>query len=150
MIAAFIYDLNSDGAVCLLSVLLTFGADILLFDRFHQAVSFNDIVVGVQTQAPAAIIDYRRVLSANRRASFLQRCVVRSCNGQSMQFDPRDASRAVLGALLQTAFGVAPTHRFWNPFLNDSETNFMWDIGHTPFAYFSKSLRLSFAQRDAA
>lgn len=34
-------------------------ADILLFDRFHQAVAFDDIAVAVQTRAHAAVIDYR-------------------------------------------------------------------------------------------
>jgi len=91
VVAAFIYDLNSD--------------DILLLDRFHQAVSFPDIVIGVQTKAPAAIIDFRS-------SAFILRCIIDcliSCNGKSMQFDPRDSTRAVLGSLLQTTWGVAPT-----------------------------------------
>jgi hypothetical protein len=33
-----------------------------------------------------------------------------SCNGNAMQFDPRDATRATLAAMLQSGWGIAPTY----------------------------------------
>ncbi len=45
MLTAFVYDLHS--------------SDIVLLDRFHQAVAFDDMVLAVQTQARAAVVDFR-------------------------------------------------------------------------------------------
>lgn len=67
-----------------------------------------------------------------------------------MQFSPRDSSRAVLGALLQTGWGVAPTHTTYSTHLNDTEQDYLWSSSDTPFGYLSSSKRLSFALRDAA
>lgn len=41
-------------------------------------------------------------------------------------------------------------HKFWNPHMNDTETNYLWSVGPTPFGYFSRSVSLGFSQRDAA
>jgi hypothetical protein len=116
---ALVYDLNVD--------------DIVLLDRFHQSVAFDDIVIGVQSRAAAAVIDY-------------------SCNGKSMQFDPRDAVRSVIASLLQTVWDVAPNYLYIdsNSAHPAAVTDFMWAIGDTPVGYFSRSKRLSFSQRDAA
>ncbi len=65
--------------------------EILLLDRFHQALSFGDMAVAVQTRAPAALLDF-------------------SCAQKPLQFDARDATRPLLAALLQTTWGVAPTY----------------------------------------
>ncbi len=96
-----------------------------------------------------------------------------------MQFDPRDATRATLAAMLQSGWGIAPTYvaararacllparypshavthartharrrHSWNYWLNDTETDYTWSIGDTPFDYFSTSTRLAFPHRDAA
>lgn len=114
---AFVYDVDS--------------SDILLLDRFHQAVSFRDMVVAVQTNAQAALVDFQ-------------------CNGVAMTMDPSDPARAVLGALLETGWGVARTHDVWSHHRSTVEQNYLWSIGDTPFGPFSLSTRLSFAQRDAA
>lgn len=47
LITVFVYDLNTP--------------DIMLLDRFHQAVGFDDIVVAVQTRATSAVVDYKYV-----------------------------------------------------------------------------------------
>jgi hypothetical protein len=82
VVNAFVYELKT--------------REILLLDRFHQAVAFKDMVIAVKTQAPSAVVDY-------------------SCNGKSVQFSPQSPERAVLAALLQTVWGVSPTHQLWNP-----------------------------------
>jgi len=117
VVTAFVYDLSTK--------------DVLLLDRFHQAIYSKDLIVAVQTQAVAAIVDY-------------------SCDDHAVQFNPRDASRAVLAAVLQGLYGVAPTHVWWSPVSNASETDYTWSHGLTPFGYFSQSNTLSFAIRDAA
>lgn len=57
---------------------------LLLLDRFHQAVSFPEMVLAVQSGAGAATVDF-------------------SCNGDMLTIDAGDASRAAFAALLQVA-----------------------------------------------
>lgn len=66
-----------------------------------------------------------------------------------MVFDPHNATRPVLGAVLQTVWGVNPPENFYNPVTKEVETNFLWGIGNTPFGFFSSSSTLSFAIKDA-
>eukprot|EP00003_Mantamonas_plastica_P013822 TRINITY_DN2402_c0_g2_i6.p1 TRINITY_DN2402_c0_g2~~TRINITY_DN2402_c0_g2_i6.p1 ORF type:complete len:520 (+),score=112.14 TRINITY_DN2402_c0_g2_i6:49-1560(+) len=105
--------------------------DILLLDRFHQAVAFDDMVVAVQTQAGKTVIDY-------------------VCNGRGMSFDTRDATRAILAASLQSIWGILPTHQSFNLANNRSVDNYLWSRSNTPFGPFSQSRQLSFALYDAA
>ncbi len=105
--------------------------EVLLLDRFHQSVSFPGMVIGVQTRSELASVDM-------------------TCNGQSMRFDPQDASRPLFASLIQSLWGVAPTGVQFNPFLNTTETDYMWTTGLTPFGYFSQMLDSSFSIRDAA
>jgi len=116
VVNAFVFDLKT--------------TDVLLLDRFHQSVSFPDLVVAVQTRAPLTQLDS-------------------TCNGQPMKFDPADASRALFASLLQTLWGVAPTGVLFNPYLNQTETDFMWTVGLTPFGHFSQMMDSSFAIRDS-
>ncbi len=117
ILTAFVFDLSSE--------------QMLLLDRFHQAVAFDDMVIAIQTKAPEAMVD-------------------QTCNGKPARFLPSDSSRAVAAALLQAGWGVSATHEAWNPVLAASETNYQWAVGHTPFAHFSSLKTLSFAIRDAA
>ena len=54
-----------------------------LLDRFHQAVSFPEMVLALQTKSGAATLDY-------------------SCSDEMVTLDAADATRPMLGALLQT------------------------------------------------
>lgn len=59
MVNAFVYDLKTK--------------DILLLDRFHQAVSFENMVIAVQTQASGAVVDYSYVTGATCSLNGLHR-----------------------------------------------------------------------------
>jgi hypothetical protein len=108
--------------------------DAVLLDRFHQAVGFAEdgMVVAVQTRASSASVDF-------------------SCDGRSLALNPRDAARATLGAILTTGWGVAPSFVRWSSALRDTEHDFLFSLGHTPFGPpFSQSKVLHFGLRDAA
>ena len=129
---------SSDGDAESSRVLRVFVYDlatpgIVLLNRYHQALSFarSGLVLAVQTRAPSALVDF-------------------SCDGRGVGFDPRDSSRAALGAVLTAGWGVAPSFQRWTPALNDTEHEFLFTTSHTPFGYFSTSKTLSFAIRDSA
>eukprot|EP00824_Muranothrix_gubernata_P000512 TRINITY_DN1058_c0_g1_i1.p1 TRINITY_DN1058_c0_g1~~TRINITY_DN1058_c0_g1_i1.p1 ORF type:complete len:727 (+),score=124.16 TRINITY_DN1058_c0_g1_i1:317-2182(+) len=117
VIPVFLYDLAAPN--------------IILLDRFHQAVSFPDMVIAVQTQVNKALVDF-------------------ACKDKVVSFNMKDSTRAVMSALLQTVYGVAPTQQRWSPLHNATLDDFLWAVGNTPFGLFSYSKKLSFAQRDAA
>lgn len=104
---------------------------LLLLDRFHQAVSFPEMVVGLQTKSGAATLDY-------------------SCSDEMVTLDAADATRPLMGALLQTGWGVAPTHQHFSGKKQSAEVNFLWSAANTPFGPFSGSSKLNFALIDAA
>ncbi len=103
---------------------------VILMDREHQSVAFDDIVVAVQTRAMTDVTDM-------------------SCAGTSMSYSPRDASRAVLASLLTSGWGITETHTTWNDVMNATDTSYLWSVGATPYGTFSDSKLLSWVQRDA-
>jgi hypothetical protein len=103
----------------------------LLLDRFHQVMPFRDMVIAVRTVVAQAVIEY-------------------SCNGQQLLVSTRHLERPIVGGLLQSLFGVTPTHVTWSSKHNSTMVDYRWGIGHTPFGPFAESSSLSFAQRDAA
>jgi len=109
------------------------STDLVLFDRFHQSVVFpdSDLIVGVQSRVSKALVDF-------------------SCDATSVSIDPRDASRSVLGSVLEVAFGVSPSFRLWDSAKNTTRDDFLFTLGYTPFAPFSTKKTLSFAIKDAA
>ena len=92
---------------------------------------FRDMVIAVRTIVAQAVIEY-------------------SCNGRQLLTSTRNLERPLTGALLQSLFGVAPTHVTWSSKHNSTMVDYRWGIGHTPFGPFSESSSLSFAQQDAA
>jgi len=104
--------------------------EVLLLDRHHQAVSFPDMVVAVQTTSSKIAYDL-------------------ICKYYRVTVDGRDASRAVLASTLETVWGVSPTHQTWDPSHNKPRNDYLWAVGPTPFGQFSSSLQLSFSQTDA-
>lgn len=62
----------------------------------------------------------------------------------------QDTTRFVLGAVLETAWGVAPSYQTWSSIRNEISEDYTFAAGFTPFGPFSTSLRLSFALKDAA
>ncbi len=102
-----------------------------------------------------------------------------SCDNQMASIDPRDATRSILGGLLQTIWAVAPTypllfiyyyyyyyyyysyshhyhpwpistHQRWSSTHSKVIENYLFSIANTPFGPFSRSLQLSFSQYDAS
>eukprot|EP00697_Spironema_sp_BW2_P015949 gnl/Spiro4/7009_TR3638_c0_g1_i1.p1 gnl/Spiro4/7009_TR3638_c0_g1~~gnl/Spiro4/7009_TR3638_c0_g1_i1.p1 ORF type:complete len:711 (+),score=187.76 gnl/Spiro4/7009_TR3638_c0_g1_i1:60-2135(+) len=117
VVPVFLYDLDSPN--------------ILLLDRFHQALPFDNMVLAIQTQVPSALLDF-------------------NCANVAVSMPTMDATRAVLAAILQTVWGVPPIYKKWSPVHNSTLTDYMWAVGHTPFGYFSTSKTLSFVSRDTA
>lgn len=103
----------------------------LLLDRYHQAIAFRDMVIAVRTRSSQGVSDY-------------------TCNGRHVVLQSRQLERPIVGALLQTLWGVTPTHLRWSAQHNNSIVDYTWSVGQTPFGPFSDMLSLSFVQRDAA
>lgn len=104
---------------------------ILLLDRYHQSVAFKDMVIAVRTKNAQTVSDY-------------------SCNGRHVFTQTRDLERPLVGSILQSMWGVSPTHLLWSPRHNTTLVDYTWSIGQTPFGPFSESSSLSFVQKDAA
>ncbi|PON95897.1 Transmembrane protein [Trema orientale] len=103
----------------------------LLLDRYHQSVAFKDMVVAVRTKNTQTVSEY-------------------SCNGRHVFMQARELERPLVGSILQSMWGVSPTHLLWSPRHNTTLVDYTWSIGQTPFGPFSEISSLSFVQKDAA
>uniref|UniRef100_A0A2P2Q355 Uncharacterized protein MANES_12G108800 n=1 Tax=Rhizophora mucronata TaxID=61149 RepID=A0A2P2Q355_RHIMU len=104
---------------------------LLLLDRYHQSVAFRDMVIAVRTKATQTVSDY-------------------SCNGRHVFTHGRELERPLIGSILQSMWGVSPTHLLWSPWHNNTLVDYTWSVGQTPFGPFSETSSLSFVQKDAA
>ncbi|CAL9138600.1 unnamed protein product [Musa acuminata var. zebrina] len=104
---------------------------LLLLDRYHQAIAFRNMVIGVRTRSSQTVSDY-------------------SCNGRHVITQTRNLDRPIIGSVLQSMWGVSPTHLSWSPQHNSTLVDYTWSVGQTPFGPFSETSSLSFIQRDAA
>ncbi|KAK6155121.1 hypothetical protein DH2020_009369 [Rehmannia glutinosa] len=104
---------------------------ILLLDRYHQSVAFKDMVIAVRTKSTQTVSDY-------------------SCNGHHVFTQTRELERPLVGSILQSMWGVSPTHLVWSPRHNSSLVDYTWSVGQTPFGPFSELSSLTFVQKDAA
>ncbi|KAL2335550.1 hypothetical protein Fmac_016763 [Flemingia macrophylla] len=107
------------------------STNLLLLDRFHQSVAFKDMVMAVRTKNTQTVSDY-------------------SCNGRHVFTLTRELERPIVGSILQSMWGVSPTHLNWSPQHNGTLLDFTWSMGQTPFGPFSEMMSLSFVQKDAA
>ncbi|XWS40841.1 hypothetical protein CRYUN_Cryun17cG0030700 [Craigia yunnanensis] len=105
--------------------------NILLLDRYHQSVAFKDMVISVRTKTAQTVSDY-------------------SCNGRHVFTHTRELERPLVGSILQSMWGVSPTHLLWSPTHNSTLVDYTWSVGQTPFGPFSEISSLSFVQKDAA
>jgi hypothetical protein len=103
----------------------------LLLDRYHQSVAFKDMVIAVRTRNTQTVSDY-------------------SCNSRHVFTQTRELERPLVGSILQSMWGVSPTHLLWSPRHNSTLVDYTWSIGQTPFGPFSEISSLSFVQKDAA
>lgn len=104
---------------------------LLLLDRYHQSVAFKDMVIAVRTKNTQTVSDY-------------------SCNGRHVFMHTRELERPLVGSILQSMWGVSPTHLLWSPRHNSTLVDYTWSVGQTPFGPFSEISSLSFVQKDAA
>ncbi|KAK9272899.1 hypothetical protein L1049_003278 [Liquidambar formosana] len=104
---------------------------LLLLDRYHQSVAFKDMVIAVRTKNTQTVSDY-------------------SCNGRPVFTQTRELERPLIGSILQTMWGVSPTHLSWSARHNSTLVDYTWSVGQTPFGPFSEISSLSFVQKDAA
>nr|XP_010915151.1 uncharacterized protein LOC105040362 [Elaeis guineensis] len=104
---------------------------LLLLDRYHQAVAFRDMVIAVRTRSSQTVSDY-------------------SCNGRHVITQTRNLDRPIIGSILQSMWGISPTHLSWSPEHNSTLVDYTWSVGQTPFGPFAETVSLSFVQRDAA
>ncbi|KDP45479.1 hypothetical protein JCGZ_09728 [Jatropha curcas] len=104
---------------------------LLLLDRYHQSVAFRDMVIAVRTKTTQTVSDY-------------------SCNGRHVFTHTRELERSLVGSILQSMWGVSPTHLLWSSRHNNTLVDYTWSVGQTPFGPFSETSSLSFVQRDAA
>ncbi|GAU47545.1 hypothetical protein TSUD_284120 [Trifolium subterraneum] len=106
-------------------------ASLLMLDRYHQSVAFKDMVIAVRTRNTQTVSDY-------------------SCNGRHVFVHTRELERPIVGSVLQSMWGVSPTHLSWSPLHNSTLVDYTWSMGQTPFGPFSALSSLSFVQKDAA
>ncbi|XP_049395919.1 uncharacterized protein LOC125860064 [Solanum stenotomum] len=106
-------------------------SSILMLDRYHQSVAFKDMVIAVRTKSTQTVSDY-------------------SCNGRHVFTQTRELERPIVGSILQSMWGVSPTHLVWSPRHNSTLVDYTWSVGQTPFGPFSEVSSLSFVQKDAA
>ncbi|XP_023772934.1 uncharacterized protein LOC111921588 [Lactuca sativa] len=104
---------------------------VLLLDRYHQSVAFKDMVIAVRTKNTQTVSDY-------------------NCNGRHVFTQIRELERPLVGSILQSMWGVSPTHLVWSAQHNSTLVDYTWSVGHTPFGPFSELSSLSFIQKDAA
>lgn len=104
---------------------------ILLLDRYHQSIAFRDMVIAVRTKNSQTVSDY-------------------SCNGRHVFTQTRELERPIVGSILQSMWGVSPTHLSWSLRHNSTLVDYTWSVGQTPFGPFSEISSLSFVQKDAA
>ncbi|KAG2446778.1 hypothetical protein HYH02_008338 [Chlamydomonas schloesseri] len=95
----------------------------LLLDGALQASAFPDMVIAVASRAQPV------------RSRF-------SCGHMPRAVQPEDATRAVLGAVMQSAFGVSHTAQRYSP-ASGPGWNYLWALGATPFGPLSGITRLS-------
>ncbi|EGG21751.1 hypothetical protein DFA_01637 [Cavenderia fasciculata] len=103
---------------------------LLLLDRTHQAVSFPDMVIAIQTQGGYTPTDNQ-------------------CDQKMTYINPSDATRPVLSSILSTIWGIPPTFTTLSKNL-DVDNNYLWSLGNTPYSAFSTRKQISFSQSDAA
>ena len=104
--------------------------DVILLDRLNQAVAFPDMVIAIQTQTRSHLSDFY-------------------CSSFPLPFTPHNASRSILSAILQTAWGVCPTHEIWGVAQKAVQENWMWSLAGTPFGFGNTGHSLSFYLIDS-
>ena len=126
----------------------------ILLDGQHQAVAFPDMVVAIRTRAghvpaPAACaVGEHAEAAAFGIGAASPSSPVRLA--PPVLLDVGAMGRPLLSAVLRAGWGVAPPHSGWSEQGGDFRSEYLWEVGHTPFGPWSRVLGLSFAAKDAA
>ena len=107
---------------------------LLLEPGRDSVAAFPDMVVAVRTRSPSRISSSR-------------------CQDLPVLTEPADVHRALLGAVLTSGWGVAPTRLTWSESRGSAARDDAFDVGNSPFGELSpvgRRGRLSFAASDAA
>jgi hypothetical protein len=99
--------------------------DLLLIDQIHQAVAFQDMVIAIQTRSEKEFSSFK-------------------CSSKTTMIYPRNATRPIIAALLQTLWAIAPTHMSWNFGLNAPQENWFLSLSNSPFTPSMRDLALPF------
>ncbi|KAG2483318.1 hypothetical protein HYH03_017819 [Edaphochlamys debaryana] len=108
---------------------LSLREDALLLDGAMQAAAFPDMVVAVASRADRVRLRF-------------------SCGHMPRSVYPGDVTREVLGAILTTAFGVAPTAARYHP-ASGLGWSYLWSLGATPFGPLSSMQAVSGSVAEA-
>ena len=106
----------------------------LLLDGVDSAVSYPDMALAVRTRAPSRLTRFQ-------------------CGDLPVLTEPADVHRSLLGAILTTGWGVAPTHLTYSEARKGGVSDHAFDVGNSPFGDLSSVGRrgdVSFAASDAA
>jgi len=104
----------------------------MLFDRVHQSVSFDDMVLVVQS-SPGSQVTFDL-----------------KCDGESVSGFGGDPRQALTFGLLSTLFGVAAPHEAWDPPHARPRHDYTFAACSPPFArILGNDDRITFAQMDA-
>jgi len=128
----------------------------VLLDQAHIAIPHRDLVVAIQTRPPPQSALTPAAATAATTAAAAAATAGPSvpleelCAGAPRRLDASAVRRPLLAALLQTGWGVAPSHIGWSAAHNATATDLTWLVGRTPFGPYSARAELSFALRDAA
>lgn len=104
----------------------------ILFDRAHQAVAFDKMVLGMVSAGPMVSHDFY-------------------CDSQSnvhRMMNPGNATRALITAAMDVLWAVSPTHVRFDEHHNRTTTDYMWSVFKTSAGLFSHDVESSFFTRD--
>jgi len=106
-------------------------SEVLLLDKLHQSVAFSDMVIGIQTQSGFIFTDM-------------------NCDMEPLWGRSDDATKSVLGSILNTGWGVTATHQIWSNIHQRILSDYTWSIVNSPFEPFGSHAGISVAHQDTA
>lgn len=109
-----------------------------------------DFDVPLQGAPAVAFPEFVVLVNADYRGYFSKFMCQETQLSEGYSNNVLDSTRFVLGAVMETAWGVAPSYQTWSSIRNEISEDYTFAAGFTPFGPFSTSLKLSFALKDAS
>lgn len=120
------------------------GNELPLIDRKLQAVALPEMVLAVDARVGEIPSDVRCAAGVPSPSHS------RSCGDDVRFFGSDELTRPVLGAMLQTGWGLSPEFESWSQHVHEEQSDFLFGPLATPFGYLSSSGKLSYFHRDSA